>query len=132
MIPIPFTDSYSLFFTLLWSMLFFGGALLPAITGIMLNTVDETLRGSANALSQFSQNAFGVMPAPIFYGFISNLCKDYDLKRIKSSHVPMAIMVGMLIFPSIMITYLINRKLKTFKKKDEKPETIKNINNDID
>lgn len=69
------------------------------------------------------------MPAPIFYGMVSNFCKDYELKKIKSSHVPMAIMVYMLIFPSTMITYLINRKLKAFKKREDR---LAAANNEID
>jgi hypothetical protein len=38
-IPIPFIDNFVLFCVLLWFLLFFGGSILPSLTGIMLNTV---------------------------------------------------------------------------------------------
>ena len=39
-IPIPFISNFVLFCVLLWFLLFFGGSVLPCLTGIMLNTVD--------------------------------------------------------------------------------------------
>ena len=39
-IPVPFVNNFPLFLTLLWFLLFFGGFMLPALTGIMLNTVE--------------------------------------------------------------------------------------------
>ena len=50
-IPMPFTDDFYWFFGLLWATLFFGGTVIPALTGIMLNTVEDKLRGSANSIS---------------------------------------------------------------------------------
>ena len=39
-LPIPFISNFPLFCTLLWFLLFFGGSVLPCLTGIMLNTVE--------------------------------------------------------------------------------------------
>lgn len=39
-VPIPFISNFWLFRVLLWFLLFFGGSVLPCLTGIMLNTVD--------------------------------------------------------------------------------------------
>jgi sugar phosphate permease len=39
-LPTPFVDSFPIFVALLWFLLFFGGAILPCMTGIMLSTVD--------------------------------------------------------------------------------------------
>jgi MFS transporter, Spinster family, sphingosine-1-phosphate transporter len=41
-IPIPFISNFILFCILLWFLLFFGGSVLPCLTGIMLNTVDQS------------------------------------------------------------------------------------------
>jgi hypothetical protein len=38
-LPIPFVDKTH-FSYLIWFLLFFGGFLLPQVTGIMLNTVE--------------------------------------------------------------------------------------------
>ena len=37
--PIAFVEDYVVMFGLLWFLLFFGGSILPCMTGIMLNTV---------------------------------------------------------------------------------------------
>lgn len=50
-LPMPFLDSFFWFFALLWFVLFVGGFILPAITGTMLTTVEDKLRGSANSIS---------------------------------------------------------------------------------
>jgi len=78
------------------------------------------------------------MPAPVFYGIISNFCNDYNIKQMKeilqangtkptgdlllkskSSHVPMGTILYLLIIPSFLITLLIRRKLKELKKREE-------------
>jgi len=38
-LPIPFLESYDAVATLFWGLLFFGGFVLPPLTGIMINTV---------------------------------------------------------------------------------------------
>jgi sugar phosphate permease len=40
-IPMPWIDDVAIFILLVWWMLFFGGFILPSLTGIMLNTVPE-------------------------------------------------------------------------------------------
>jgi len=55
----------------LWLVLFFGGFLLPPVTGIMLNSVEDYKRTSANSLANLAYNLFGYLPAPTFYGLIS-------------------------------------------------------------
>lgn len=68
-IPIPYVDSFAAFGTLLYLMLFLGGFILPSLTGIMLNAVDQHQRGSANSIAQLSNNLLGFMPAPAIYGY---------------------------------------------------------------
>jgi sugar phosphate permease len=69
-IPIPFLSSYWPFVLCLWFLLFFGGAILPVLTGIMLNTVNIHQKTTANSLANLSYNLFGFLPAPAIYGII--------------------------------------------------------------
>ena len=40
------------------------------LTGIMIASVEEDQRNTANSLAQFCQNLFGYFPAPIVYGIV--------------------------------------------------------------
>ena len=75
-VPMPFFDNVMAFSFALFGLLFFGGALVPTITGIMLNSVPEHLRTSANSVAQVCYNSLGYLPAPIFYGFVAKLVGD--------------------------------------------------------
>ena len=57
---------------LLWLLLFGGGFILPCATGIMLNTVKEELRTSANSIANIWCNLLGFLPAPYVYGLIAD------------------------------------------------------------
>jgi len=69
---------------MVWFMLFFGGFVLPPLTGIMLNTVPEYHRGQANSLATLSYNLIGYFPAPSWYGLIASLSGHKE-----TSHWPM-------------------------------------------
>ena len=58
---------------LLWMLLFAGGFMMPILMGVMMNTVDETLKTSCIAIGQFSFNMLGFLPAPYIYGFIADM-----------------------------------------------------------
>ena len=47
--------------------------MLPGIMGIMLNTVDENLKTTANSIANTSFNLFGFLPSPYVYGLISDV-----------------------------------------------------------
>lgn len=46
--------------------------MLPAIMGLMLNTVGENLKTTANSIANTSYNLFGFLPSPYVYGLISD------------------------------------------------------------
>ena len=48
--------------------LFCGGFSMPAVTGIMLNSVPPSMRTMANSIANTSYNLFGYLPAPLLYG----------------------------------------------------------------
>lgn len=70
-VPIPFFDEFMIPGALFWLVLFFGGAVLPPVTGIMLNSVNELQRTSANAVANLAYNLLGYLPAPSFYGMVA-------------------------------------------------------------
>lgn len=114
-LPIPFVN-FAHFAYLIWFVLFFGGFLLPQVTGIMLNTVDESKRASANSVATLCYNLFGYLPAPSFYGMVSAIAGN------PLSRVPMgAILYSTLVSISFAIVG-INMKL-------EREYHNKNINN---
>jgi hypothetical protein len=49
--PAPFFDKYILAATSIWCLLFFGGAMVPGLTGMMLSSVEPELRGFASSNS---------------------------------------------------------------------------------
>jgi MFS family permease len=73
-IPIPFIpkDLVPLQIVLLWCLLFAGGFTMPSVTGVMLNTVPEHLKTTANSLSNTCYNIFGFLPSPYIYGAIAD------------------------------------------------------------
>lgn len=71
-IPVPLSDNKWGVFIGVWFLLFFGSALLPTMTGIMIKSVAESHRTTANSLAQISYNLFGYLPAPFLYGYISS------------------------------------------------------------
>ena len=83
--PIPFVTNFPLFITLLWFLLFFGGFILPAMTGIMLATVDDSLKATANALANLFYNLGGYLPAPYIYGAIYELGEGNNAKMAMST-----------------------------------------------
>uniref|UniRef100_A0A7S1FN67 Major facilitator superfamily (MFS) profile domain-containing protein n=1 Tax=Corethron hystrix TaxID=216773 RepID=A0A7S1FN67_9STRA len=56
---------------MIWFVLFFGGALLPAATGISISAVPSDLRAFSNSISMFTYNLLGYAAAPFVMGAIS-------------------------------------------------------------
>lgn len=73
-LPIPFVQpsQFWLFIAFLWLLMFFGGSILPSMTGIMLNTVKNEYKTVANSMAYLIFNCLGYLPAPVVYGLISH------------------------------------------------------------
>lgn len=69
----PFSNDFRAAIGLIWFMLFFGGYILPFVTGIMLAHVEQDLKAKANSLANFSYFMFGYTPAPTIYGAVCSL-----------------------------------------------------------
>ena len=68
-VPLPYVNNFKDCVVLLWFLLFFGASILPCMTGIMLNTVDEELKTMANSLAFMSYNFLGKI-SPFIYGLV--------------------------------------------------------------
>lgn len=82
----------------MWFLFYFGAFMLPTLTGIMLNSVNEERRTTANSVATLWYNLFGYLPAPFVYGFVSTLGTD----EIHSSRWAM----GCLMYASV-ITFIL-------------------------
>jgi len=77
-LPIPWFSSKDDFYIvacLFWLLLFFGGFILPPVTGIMINSVGDYQKSSANSIANLWYNLFGYLPAPSIYGMIAAITK---------------------------------------------------------
>lgn len=71
--PLPFINTFWIFAIDMWFLLFVGAFAIPTLTGMMLASVSERDRTSANSLSQFLNNSLGFLPAPAVYGQVQAL-----------------------------------------------------------
>ena len=72
-IPLPFLNDFVAFIVLLWFVLFFGAAIMPVVTGIMISSVKTRWRTLANSFASVITNMFGYLPAPFLYGLVCEL-----------------------------------------------------------
>ena len=72
-LPAPFANRRYTIYSLMWLLFFSGSFLLPTMTGIMLNSVKQNQRTTANSVATLCYNLFGFLPAPFIYGFVSTL-----------------------------------------------------------
>ena len=61
---------------LLWTFLFFGAAIIPVGTGIMISSVRKDCQATSSSLSQLIFNLFGYFFSPILTGFIMDNFED--------------------------------------------------------
>lgn len=63
-------SNFYAFVVFMFFQLFFGGMVMPAATGIMLNQVPQNMRTVCNSVANMCYNMFGYVPAPYVYGFM--------------------------------------------------------------
>ncbi len=73
---IPFVDYLIPVVALLWVVLFFGGAMMPGLTGLMMCSVSPYLRAFGNSTGEIIKNIFGYFPSPFVYGLFNSLLGD--------------------------------------------------------
>lgn len=71
-IPLPFLSNYKAFTGLMWFTLFFGGFIMPGLTGVLLFSIDSSTKEESNSVTHFCYNFFGYLPSPVLYGLVCN------------------------------------------------------------
>ena len=61
---------------LLWTFLFFGAAIIPIATGIMISCVPKDCQATSSSISQLIFNLFGYFCSPMITGFIMDFFDD--------------------------------------------------------
>ena len=120
--PIAFLSNFPLFLTLLWFLLFFGGFILPCLTGIMLSTVDKHFKTIANSFANLIYNLIGYLPAPSVYGAI------YDAGDGGNAREAMATLMFTsflcVFFLGLAATFIIRGDILKYKKQEEEAEMV--------
>lgn len=69
-LPLPLIDYFPIFIILMWLLLFFGGSIVPGLTGIMLSSIPNRIKETANSLTHLCYNLIGYLPSPLLYGLV--------------------------------------------------------------
>ena len=110
----------NLFILFTWLAFFFGGAIMPILTGIIITSLPQHLRASGNSLQLFFGTLLGYLPAPYIYGALEDYFDDGGKKSYFSNMVVLFLCV-------ILLGY--SRKIKYEKIEDDNEyEIINNLN----
>eukprot|EP00347_Sterkiella_histriomuscorum_P015691 403356061 len=82
-LPVPFIDNFQVFAILIWLLLFFGGFIVPIMTGLILILVQPNERTVANSIANLSYNLLGYLPSPFLYGLLQAISGDQTELSIK-------------------------------------------------
>ena len=115
-----FMSKVYLFILFTWLAFFFGGAIMPILTGIIITSLPQHLRASGNSLQLFFGTLLGYLPAPYIYGALEDYFDDGGKKSYFSNMVVLFLCV-------ILLGY--SRKIKYEKIEDDNEyEIINNLN----
>jgi predicted MFS family arabinose efflux permease len=67
---IPFLNNITLFVILIWLLLFFGGSIVPGLTGILINSASNKMKEVSNSITHLCYNLLGYLPSPVLYGLV--------------------------------------------------------------
>jgi predicted MFS family arabinose efflux permease len=67
---LPLVNNYYLFVALMWLLLFFGGSIVPGLTGIMISSTHEKTKEVSNSITHLCYNLCGYLPSPFLYGLV--------------------------------------------------------------
>ena len=121
-LPIKKIENVYSFGFCLWTVLFFGGAVIPNVQGIMISSLKPDLRAAGNSISMIMQCILGYIPAPFIYGFIYNLNKDTD-KKAAFAFILWYSVVGVILF-SLSLYY----RFQLFEKLEKQQKEFDEVN----
>ena len=118
--PLGFLFSIIYVITLLWFFLFFGAAIIPVGTGIMISSVRKDCQATSSSLSQLIFNFFGYFFSPILTGYIMDKFQDKKVGFIWGMRVVFWWVIFALIFmlSAFILVY------KKYKKRDHEEKDL--------
>lgn len=73
---IPFVTNFYVCVVLLWLVLYFGGAMMPGLMGLMMVSVPASIRAFGNSNGEIVKNILGYLPSPFMYGWFNYIFDD--------------------------------------------------------
>ena len=77
-IPITFLSNIYAVVGLLWLVLFFGGSVLPACSGILVSIIPKKYRPLSSSVSLVVFNMFGYFASLILSGLLMQVLESYE------------------------------------------------------
>jgi predicted MFS family arabinose efflux permease len=75
---LPLINNVPLFVICIWLLLFFGGSIVPGLTGIMISSTPDKSKEIANSITHLCYNLFGYLPAPFLYGLVQKYTGGHE------------------------------------------------------
>jgi predicted MFS family arabinose efflux permease len=67
---LPLVNNAYIFVIMMWLLLFFGGSIVPGLTGIMISSTHEKTKEVSNSITHLCYNLLGYLPSPFLYGLV--------------------------------------------------------------
>ena len=115
-IPAPFMTNIYTFTLCLWLVLFFGGAIVPPLNGIIMSSIPRELVGTANSIVIMICNLFGYLPAPFLYGIIKDIYGQRNENEKNQEKYTMRISLWL---SGLGVVFLLIATIVRYKKYDE-------------
>ena len=107
--PMGFLFQFIYLSVLLWTFLFFGAAIIPIGTGIMISSVPKDCQATSSSLSQLIFNLLGYFLSPMLTGYIMDKFDDKKLGFIWGMRVVFWWVILCLLF--LILSYFISVKI---------------------
>ena len=112
-IPAAFAKSFPVIIALIWLVLFWGGAIIPGATGLLLAAVNSDLRQFSSAISMFTYNIFGYAGGTIFPAICIQMMQngyiddgmERDLAEEKSLRTGVQMILFWALFGGVFLTW---------------------------
>jgi MFS family permease len=119
--PMGFLFQFIYLSVLLWTFLFFGAAIIPIGTGIMISAVPKDCQATSSSISQLIFNLFGYFFSPMLTGYIMDIFVDKRQGFIWGMRVVFWWVILCLLF--FIISYFVaQNKYQKIKRKNSEAE----------
>jgi len=88
-LPLTFLNNIFAVVGLLWVVLLFGGAMLPACSGIVVSIIPRAYRPTSSSLALMVFNMFGYFMSLLLSGMLMQVCDVLNVTQFHSSFIPL-------------------------------------------